>query len=312
MGQMWDWPVPLRQIKLTVRLIVSASSNADAHVLGGSPLTIDREKQTSASEDYFGLLDAVVVVAEAWKLLLVAGIVGAAAGFGYFQLQPKIYESHAVVSLNAVQLARFSAPDFLERTGVDAAMWNLDLTHVQAPVEPVAVPYGVSFRAESPQAAQAGLEAVIRAFTGETTPDATHTEILQRSKARILKALDDLAAISSRLAAESESPVPGSESELYARSVVMLLDQQAKREDELLDVEIKLKGSSDIVVAAPSLPTREVPRSLRAVLVAGVGLAVFLVLGFAFAREAVRRAARTEAGREKLQRLRRAFSFGRA
>lgn len=275
-------------------------------------MTNDSVTQPVASDAYFGLLDAIVVIAEAWKMLLIACILAVAAAFGYFQLQPKIYQSNAVMSLDAVQLARFSAPDFLERTGVDTAMWNLDLTHADPTVDPAPKPYGVSFRAESPQAAQAGLDAVIKAFTAETAPDATRTEILQRSRDRIIKALDDLDLISTKLAAEADSTIPGSESELYARSVVLLLDQQAKREDELADVELKLKGSSDVVLAPPSLPTTALPRSLRALVVASVGLAIFLVLTFAFGREAVRRAARTTAGAEKLLRLRRAFSFRRS
>jgi hypothetical protein len=275
-------------------------------------LTNDSETQPVATDAYFGLLDAIVVIAEAWKMLVIACILAVAAAFGYFQLQPKIYQSNAVVSLDAVQLARFSAPDFLERTGVDTAMWNLDMTHADPTIDPTAKPYGVSFRAQSPQAAQAGLDAVIKAFTAETAPDATRTEILQRSRDRIIKALEDLDLISTKLAAEADTTIPGSESELYARSVVLLLDQQAKREDELLDVELKLKGSSDIVLAPPSLPTTPLPRSLRAVVVASLGLAIFLVLAFAFGREAVRRAASTAAGAEKLLRLRRAFSFRRS
>jgi hypothetical protein len=275
-------------------------------------LTNDSETQPVATDAYFGLLDAIVVIAEAWKMLVIACILAVAAAFGYFQLQPKIYQSNAVVSLDAVQLARFSAPDFLERTGVDTAMWNLDMTHADPTIDPTAKPYSVSFRAQSPQAAQAGLDAVIKAFTAETAPDATRTEILQRSRDRIIKALEDLDLISTKLAAEADTTIPGSESELYARSVVLLLDQQAKREDELLDVELKLKGSSDIVLAPPSLPTTPLPRSLRAVVVASLGLAIFLVLAFAFGREAVRRAASTAAGAEKLLRLRRAFSFRRS
>nr|WP_295885367.1 hypothetical protein [uncultured Devosia sp.] len=275
-------------------------------------MTNDSETQPPAYDAHFGLLDAIVVVAEAWKMLVIACILAVAAAFGYFQLQPQIYQSDAVVSLDAVQLVRFSAPDFLERTGVDTAMWNLDLGHAEPTVDPTAKPYSVSFRAGSPQAAQASLDAVIKAFAAETTPDATRTEILQRSKARILKALDDLDLISSRLAAEADSTIPGSESELYARSVVLLLDQQAKREDELLDVESKLKGANDVVLSPPSLPSTPVPRSLRAVIFASVGLAIFLVLCFAFGREAVRRAARTASGAEKLLRLRRAFSFRRS
>jgi hypothetical protein len=278
---------------------------------GRFALNNDSETQPAPSDAYFGLLDAIVVLAEAWKMLAIACILAVLAGFGYFQLQPKIYESHAVVSLDAVQLARFSAPDFLERTGVDTAMWNLDLMHSDAPMDPVAKPYSVSFRAGSPQAAQAGLEAVIRAFSAETAADATQTELLERSKARILKALEDLDLISTKLAAQADSTIPGAESELYARSVVLLLDQQAKREGELLDVEFKLKGSSDIVLSPPTLPTTAVPRSPRAVLFASVGAAIFLVLCFAYSREAVQRAARTAAGAEKLKRLRRAFSFRR-
>lgn len=276
-------------------------------------MTNDSETQpVVASDAHFGLLDAIVVIAEAWKILVIACILAVVVAFGYFQLQPKIYQSNAVISLDAVQLARFSAPDFLERTGVDAAMWNLDLSHAEPTVDPTAKPYGVSFRADSPQAAQAGLDAVIKAFTGETAPDATRTEILQRSKARITKALENLELISTRLASEANGTPPGAESELYSRSVVLLLDDQAKREAELLDVEAKLAGDSEIVLTPPSLPSTPVPRSLRAVVVACLGLAVFLVLCFAFGREAVRRAALTASGAEKLLRLRRAFSFRRS
>lgn len=270
----------------------------------------DSETQPAPSDAYFGLLDAIVVLAEAWKILVIACILAVLAGFGYFQLQPRIYQSNAVVSLDAVQLARFSAPDFLERTGVDSAMWNLDLTHAEPALAPTQ-PYSVSFRAESPQAAQAGLDAVIKAFMAEVAPDAVRTEILQRSRERIIKALENLELISTRLAAEADGTIPGAESELYSRSVVLLLEEQAKREAELLDVESRLAGGGGIVVAPPSLPTAPIPQSLRAVLVASVGGAVFLVLCFAFGREAVRRAARTASGAEKLRRLRRAFSFGR-
>ncbi|WP_316359321.1 hypothetical protein [Devosia sp.] len=270
----------------------------------------DSETQPAPSDAYFGLLDAIVVLAEAWKMLAIACILAVLAGFGYFQLQPKIYQSNAIVSLDAAQLALFSAPDFLERTGVDSAMWNLDLTHAEPALEPTQ-PYSVSFRAESPQAAQAGLDAVIKAFMAEVAPDATGTEILQRSRERIIKALENLELISTKLAQEADGTLPGAESELYARSVVLLLDEQAKREAELLDVESKLAGSGGIVVSAPSLPTAPIPQSLRAVMVASVGGAIFLVLCFAFGREAVRRAARTASGAEKLRRLSRAFSFGR-
>jgi hypothetical protein len=272
-------------------------------------MTNNRETQSATPHEYFGLLDAIVVVAEAWKLLVIACVLAVAAGYAYFQLQPKLYESNAVVSLDAVQLARFSSPEFLQQTGVDTAMWNLDISHVGSPVASVSTPYEVSFRAGSPEAAQSGLDAVIQAFTAEIAVDVTQNELLQRSKTRILKAIDDLDLISTRLAAEAETTMPGSESELYARSVVMLLDQQAKREEELLAVELKLRDSAGIAVIPPSMPATEVPRSLRAPLIASVGVAVFLVLCFAFGREAVRRASRSAAGAEKLQRLRRAFSF---
>lgn len=275
-------------------------------------LTNDSQTQPVASDAYFGLLDAIVVIAEAWKVLVIACVVAAVAAFGYFQMQPTIYQSDALVSLDAVQLARFSAPDFLERTGVDAAMWSLDLTHADAMVDGATMAYDVSFRAESPEAAQSGLDAVIKAFTAETAPDATRIEMLQRSKERILKALEDLDLIGANLAARSDTTLPGSESELYARSVVLLLDQQAKREDELLEVELKLQRGSGIVLSPPSLPSSPLPRSLRAVMIASVGAAIFLVLCFAFGREVVRRAARTASGAEKLLRIRRAFSFRRS
>ncbi|QQR35339.1 hypothetical protein JI749_13370 [Devosia oryziradicis] len=272
----------------------------------------DSRPETLRADEYFGLLDAIVVVAEVWKELVVACILAAAIGFGYYQIQPKVYESQAVVVLDPVQLARFSAPDFLERTGVDRAMWSLDLSHMNAGEDSLSASYLVSFRAGSPAAAQTGLDGVIQAFKAETAPDAAQTELLQRSKARILKAIDDLDLISSRLVAEAQGTIPRSESDAYARSVAMLLDQQAKRENELLDVELKLKGSSDIVVTPPSLPTSALERSLRAVIVASVGIAVFLVLCFAFGREAVRRAARTSSGSQKLLRLRQALKWRRS
>ncbi len=274
-------------------------------------MTDDRETQSITADGHFGLLDAIVVIAEAWKLLIIACILAAVASFGYFQTQPNVYESKAVVALDPIQLARFSSPDFLKRTGVDNAMWNLELSHVDPGAGLPTRPYDVSFRASSPESAQVGLAAVIGAFTAETTPDSTQTEILQRSKARILKALDDLDLISSQLAGEAESTMPGSESELYARSVVMLLDQQAKREEELMDVELKLKGSGSIVISPPSLPTAGIPRSARAVVIASVSSAVFLVLGFAFSAEAIRRAGRTPIGARKLLRLRQAFGLRR-
>lgn len=272
-------------------------------------MTDDRETPSAIPDGYFGLLDAIVVVAEAWKLLVVACILAVAAGYGYFQMQPKLYQSNAVVALDAVQLARFTSPEFLQQTGVDTAMWSLDLSHVDSPVASASTPYHVSFRAGSPEAAQNGLDAIIKAFAAEIAPDATQIELLQRSKARILKAIDNLDLISAQLAAEAETTMSGSERELYARSVIMLLDQQAKRENELMVIEQSLQGSTDVVLVPPSLPIAEAPRSLRAAVIASVGLAVFLVLCFAFAREAVHRASSSAAGAEKLQRLRRAFGF---
>lgn len=259
------------------------------------------------NDGYFGLLDALIVVAEAWKILVVAVILSVLAAFGYFHIQPKVYESRAVLSLDAAQLAQFSAPEFLRRSGIDGAMWKLDLSHATTGNQT----YEVSFRSDSPQSAQAGLTALIEAFDAETAPDAARLEILHRSRDRILKALQNLENISEKLALEADNTLPGSESELYSRSVVMLLDAQAKQEDELLAIESELARSSGITVVAPSLPAQAVPQSFRAFAIAIVGGAVFLVLGVAFAAEALRRAGRTEAGAEKLRRLGRAFTLRR-
>ena len=272
-------------------------------------MTKEAETSPQVSEAYFGLLDAVVVIAEAWKLLVVACVLAVAAAFGYFQLQPETYQSDAVLSLDSQQLAHFSAPDFLERTGIDGAMWNLNLTHATGTLVPTAERYAVSFRASWPQAAQANLDAVIKAFIVEITPDAGRTEVLQLAKERIQNTLEDLSLIRANLATTADVEGVSPPRELYARSVALLLERQAKLEDELLDVGLQLKGGSEVVVAPPSSPSEPLPRSIRAILMASIGAAIFLVLSFAFAREAVRRAARTEAGAEKLMRVRRAFGL---
>lgn len=266
------------------------------------------------SEDYFGLLDAVVVVAEAWRMLVVASVIAAIAAFGYAQLQPKLYESHAVLSLNAAQLARFSSPDFLARSGVEEAVWKVDLSHVstgsateaRSATDSVGT-FDVSLRANSSLGARSELTSLIEVFKAETALDLSRRELLESSRVRILKALENLELIGSKLAAEIDNTLPGSESELYSRSVIMLLDEQKRREDDLLSIEAELGSAKDIVVTAPSLPAAPLPHSPRATIIAGVGGAIFLVLCFAFGREALVRAGRTPAGSAKLKRLARAF-----
>lgn len=258
---------------------------------------------------YFGLLDALVVIAEAWKVLLVAVLIAIAAGFGYYQFQPKTYQSDAIFSLDAAQLARFSSPDFLIRSGVENAMWQFELNHA-APSgdESLRLTYAASFRAGSAQEAQAGLQALIHSFSTEFAPDAVRVQALERSRERLAKSLAELDTIASKLAGEVDTTLPGSESELYSRSVVMLLDTQWKRENELAAVEAELaSGSGSFVLVPPSLPDGPIVQSVRPVLLASIGVAVFLVLSTAFVREAVRRAGQTPAGAEKLRRLRNAF-----
>lgn len=272
--------------------------------------SISNDKYDTGPDEYFGILDVFVVIAESWKLLIAAGLLGAAVAFGYYYLLPQSFESKAIVQLTATDAVVAATPAFFSQVGLDEPRQSqFSLVRGNDSGNGRAF-YTLSWRDQTAAAAQGGLQKIVDTLAPKLKPSETEMQVLQLKKTRLVAALQELSDISKHLSVGGETIQSGSESELYARAVILLLDEQTKQRAELLQVEREMAASLEaMTVQAPTLPTKSDRTSLRHLLVIGAGLAIIGALVFAFAREIVHRQGQTKNGAQKLARIRRAFSF---
>lgn len=281
----------------------------------------------TTSTDEISLLDIAVVIAENWIVLVLAPLLAGAIAFGVLSVTtPRIYDSEALLRMDAtdaalLRSARVLNPAILNSTYLDGYAGSLSRARQQLmgnilEVEPqgdtglyrIRVSYG------TPEEAQDLLSRIINFLIENSTPTSTEAELLdirlQQARAAIVQLEESLARLN-RLAEELEngsSPNSTTLGEL-GQSIVTLVDNIERRHSEVFQMEEALQGSVSIqdVVQEPTTPDSPRPQGLlvRAILLAiGVG---FVTLIAVFVREGLRSGGRNAGQINKINRIRRAF-----
>jgi len=283
-------------------------------------------------DDEISLLDILVVVAENFRLLVLAPLVIGAIVFGIVSFQPKTYESIAILEPPptlensgtdgaATMVARINSPE-VRVPSVESQAWIRDQRLGPRELQTF-LQDAVSVRSDrqsglvtvttygpSPAEAQSFLQALLESYAAVASPQGPERQ-------RILKGLNSsrsaLSIINSAIAAfmkinKETGEVASNLATLPAARPALadLVAQRALHENTIQDLEKLLSISlQDIVLQAPTLNERAVkPKGLQltaiAVILSGLALTVFV-----FLRAALRGLSSNPEGADKVARIRR-------
>ena len=271
-----------------------------------------------SDHDEISLLDLLVVLAESWFLLIVVPLLVGLAAFGFTQLQPRSFQSSAVVSMPQAEVTTILTNEFIAAAvgsqtsapGVSEVMSGLSLSPApgSAPKTNLSLelPDGSMVRsvltaivAELDRTALAGQRSSIEQRLGEVEILLT---VQQRTIARLATGLR-------RLDEQNDFDAGAYATTLSALATLIAVTAQP------LDARLALRRDLDqipftivdVPVSSPRMiglsPARTV---LLAVFATGFGLIILV-----FLRSFWRKAAASSDGSAKIARIRRAFTLRR-
>ncbi len=274
-------------------------------------------------DDYFGILDVVVVLAESWLILLMGVILAGGAALLAVYLEPKTYVATAKISLTPVHGALLSSPAVLDpvaaESGIlaangdspDAARDYILSRRTLEPISSVGL-YDITMKGRTREEAKQVLEKLFSQLGTASRPKGAAKQELEEAAVRLKKEIADIESIRRAFVKQrgpaSNSPGRGSQIEIHEQSFLKIQQEMDGRRTELATVKSDLEGfGSAQIVQPPIAHEQPLPRNKRKPVFAAVSVTTMFLLALVFLREFWRRASVDPVNGPKLRRIKRAF-----
>jgi capsular polysaccharide biosynthesis protein len=283
-----------------------------------------RGMEEHVADDEISLLDIAVVVAENWLLLVVAPIVAGVLAYAALNAAtPRVYESVALLNIDAREAAMAQTAPVLNRAMLESSHlegYSGSLTQARRTLvddnfsiskDANSEFYRLTVRGDDPDKAQELLQTIIDVLISSSIPNAFELGRLNQQIEQATASLEELEnslANINRISNSIDGASGISGGELGA-SIVSLIASIEERRNEVFRLETEREGSvrAEDVMQPPTHPDEPLSRGIITPVVAVVLGVGFLLLVFAFVREGIRNASNDPSQIEKVNRMRRAF-----
>ncbi|MBX5180742.1 hypothetical protein HJB77_31740 [Rhizobium lentis] len=281
--------------------------------------TIDSDGNPGNGVDF---LDILLILAKSIRVMVAVPLLGFFIVFSFFFLLPGRFESEAIVQMPIERSLLLQSASFLD-DAVKTNQWLLAQYEKQYQAREkfkkslriVSISgtdiYRLQYIADTPDHAEEALSSILKKLLVAAKPSPGKLEelkaqllsqtILQQTLQKLLERFADPSA------GQGNSPeVPG-------QSVVAIADALEKSNQAILAIEASMKGSmsdSDIL-QSPTRPDEPLAKGSLSKAVAAAVILFFIMLMWAFVREALQRAALEERGIKKIQSIKSLLSVRR-
>lgn len=280
----------------------------------------------AGASDEISLLDIAVVIAENWLLLVLAPLIAGAIAFGVlYSMTPRLYDSEALLRIDANEAAFLQSARVLNGALVGSsyleeyegslsrARQELVSESLNVSAEPDTNLYRVRITVDSAEGASDLLQRIIASLIENSAPTSSESRLLEIQLQQAQSSIRQLESSLERLNQLSQSSLDqgasSSSSGDIGQSIVTLVTSIEQRYSDVFRLQEQLAGtvSTQDVIQEPTTPDSPRPRGLltRVILVVlGVG---FVALIAAFIRSGLQAASHDARQIDKVNRIRRAF-----
>lgn len=280
---------------------------------------------TAEASDEISLLDIAVVIAENWLVLVFAPLIAGAIAFVVLTtITPRLYDSEALLRIDANEAAFLRSARVLNGALVGSsylegyegslsrARQQLVSDSLNVSAEPDTDMYRVRVTVDSAEGAPDLLRRIIASLIENSAPTSSQARLLEIQLERAQSSIGQLESSLERLNQLSQSGLDqgtGSSSGDLGQSIVTLVTSIEQRYSQVFRLEEQLAGtvSAQDVIQEPTVPDSPRSRGLltRIILVVlGVG---FVALIAAFIKSGLQAASHDARQIDKVNRIRRAF-----
>lgn len=245
--------------------------------------------------DFDWLLNKARLIFSSWKQVLIGWIALFAVGAAILFMLPPKYTSRSVLPLAAGTKAVLWTEIILDPVAqeiyppgrlVDAESARQSLARsltLSPELGPGSGLYTLSHTDKSPKAAQAVLSKIVDRILAASRPTGTARADAMNQVETLVKAKDDLEAFAATLKEKTNRLKDGSEGELYARALAVLISDIAAKKSKIQQLTAYLEGPSrEDILLWPTLPDRPnsgaLATKLLSVAIGSLALMIFAVL----------------------------------
>lgn len=265
-------------------------------------------QSTIDDDDYFGLMDIVVVIAEWWIYILSAAIIAGGVAFWFISAREPTFAAFAIVDVSEVNeeliLSPAVADRIVERTGLAsrqefARIYSIDSTNQEAAQ--------IEIVSDSAESSLEITNVVLDELASISQPSDAQRALLDERIERLRTSIERSERARDALLEPNQESGPQFNAGQRAEAIVSLSTDIDERMELLQIEERKLVGFGQMQIRRSPTTVAVPPTGGSRILVMAVAVAVFFVIAIGIARELWLRARRDPINRPKTDRIREAF-----
>lgn len=265
-------------------------------------------QSTIDDDDYFGLMDIVVVIAEWWIYILSAAIIAGGVAFWFISAREPTFSAVAILDVSNVSEELILSPAIIDRivskTSVGSREEFRRIYSINNSNPEIAQ---IEISGDAPARTIEIMNAVIDELELIGEPSDSRRNLIERRILRLTQAVEQSQQTRNRMLESQNEDATLFNTGQRALAIVSLSADIDARLDQLQTEERRLVGfSRDQIIRSPTAVEVPPTGGLRILVIAVAG-SVFFVIAIGIARELWLRARRDPINRPKTDRIREAF-----